>query len=75
MRLHLDKKTKSAFAKIIAIRNSITIAMFFYIIYKALFISLLATSEIKKKLLELISNYFAIIETNKYRMLYLYCLI
>lgn len=51
-----------------AIINLVIIAKFFYIIYKALFISLLATNEVKKKLLELISNSFMTIEVYRHRI-------
>lgn len=58
-----------------AIMNLVAVAKFFHIIYKALFVSLLATGKVKKGLLEPILNYFATIETNEYRMFYLHCLI
>ena len=69
--LYLDKKTKFAFTKITIIINLIFVIKFFYIICKALFISLLIIGKVEKKLLKLISNYFAIIETNKHRMFHL----
>lgn len=55
--------------------NPIIIAKFFHIIHKALFIFLSATSEVKKRLLKLILNYFIIVEINRHKMLYLHCLI
>lgn len=55
-----------------AIINSIAIIKFFYIIYKVLFISLLAIGKIKKRLLGVISNYFIIIETNRHKIFYLH---
>lgn len=52
--------------------NSVTITKFFHIIYKTLLLFLLAASKVKKELLELISNNFTIIETNRPKMLHLY---
>lgn len=73
--LNLDKKTKSAFMQITLAMNPIVIAKFFYIICKALFISLLTIGKVKRCLLEPIINYFAINETNWGQMLYLHYLI
>ena len=52
--------------------NLMIVTKFFYIIYKVLFIFLLATNKIERRLLESISNYFVIFETNKYKMLQLH---
>lgn len=72
--LYLDKKIKSTFAQISAIMNSIAITKFFYIICKALFVSLLTANKIKRGLLRSVSNYFAMIETNRHKMFHLYYL-
>lgn len=62
--LNLDKEIKYTFVKISARINPITMKRSFYIIYKTLFISLLAVSKVEKRLLGPISNYFVIIEIN-----------
>lgn len=75
MEHYLDKKTKFDFAQTVTIINLATIAKFFQIICKALFIFLLATGKIEKRLLKLISNYFTAILTNRHKMLQLYYLV
>ena len=42
---------------------------------QVLFMSLLAASEVEKGLLRVISNYFAIIKTNRREMLHLHCFV
>lgn len=73
MELNLDREIKYTFVKIWARINPITIKRSFYIIYKTLFISLLAANKVEKRLLRPISNYFVIIEINWHRILHLYC--
>lgn len=75
MECNLDKKIKFVIIKKTAIINLVIKAKFFYIICKILFISLLAINKIKKKLLKLILNDFAVIKINKYKILYLHCFI
>lgn len=58
-----------------ATMNLVAITKFFHIIYKALFVSLLAAGEVKGGLLGLISNYFVMVKTNEYGILYLHCLV
>lgn len=70
--LNLDKKSKSAFVQRMAIINLVIVVKFFYIICKALFVSLLVTGEVKKILLRLILNYFVIIKINWHKMLQLH---
>lgn len=53
----------------------LAMAKFFYLICKALFVSFLAFRKLKRKLLGLVSNYFAIIETNGHGMLHLHYLV
>lgn len=71
----LKKDIQFIFMQIMIIINLIIMAKFFYIIYNALFISLLAAAELKKGLLRPILDYFAIVKTNSYDMLYLHCFI
>lgn len=56
-------------------KNLVVMIKFFYIIYKALFVFLLATNNIKVGQLGLILNHIAIIETNECKIFYLYCII
>lgn len=63
--LNLDKKIESVFARTIIIINPVDVAKFFYIICKALCVFLLAAYKVKRGFLKLISNYFAIDETNR----------
>lgn len=53
----------------------VAIAKVFYIIFDVLFLLLFAASQLKKELLGLISNYFAIVEINSHSILYLYYLV
>ena len=68
----MDRKTKFAFIQTLVIINLVTIVKFFYTICKALFISLLIGVQIDERLLEPISNYFIVVEINKYRMFHLH---
>lgn len=55
--------------------NFITIAKFLHIICNTIFISLFGAGQIKRGFLEPISNYFAIVEINGYKILHLHCFI
>lgn len=48
--------------------NLVIIAKLFYLIYKALFMSLLTISKVESKLLELILNYFVTVKTNEHKL-------
>lgn len=75
VKLDLRNNTQSAFACRTAIINPVTIAKFFHIICNAVFMSLIATSQLEKGVPRLISNYFATIKINDCNMLHLYYLI
>lgn len=66
----LFSKIQSIFHFKIATINLVTEAKFFYILCNVVFISLFAVSQTERELLGLILNYFAIVKTNGYRMLY-----
>lgn len=71
----LGEETQSGFERKITIMDILAMAKFFYLICKALFVSFLAFRKLKRKLLGLVSNYFAIIETNGHGMLHLHYLV
>lgn len=73
--LYLNSKTKSAFVQTIAIINPVAIAKFFYIICKALFLSLLADGKVERGLLGQIFIYFATVEINRHKIIYLHCFV
>lgn len=65
----------SIFACKTAIINLVAMAKFFYVICKAVLLSLFVSEYCDRGLFGLISTYFEIIKTNSCNMLYLYCLI
>lgn len=69
VKLDLENNMQSTFAYRTIIMNPVIIAKFFHIIYNVVFMSLLAASQLKGGLPGLISNYFAIIETNGHSIL------
>lgn len=73
--LEFLNKIQSAFQHNIATMNLVAVAKFFYIIYNAIFMSLFGANQITRGLFGPISNYFAIVKINGYRMFYLYCLV
>ena len=73
--LDLDKETQFFFKQTTATMNLVSMAKFFYIIFKGFFVSLLVASKVKKGLLEQILNYFAIVETNGRGIVHLYCFV
>lgn len=55
--------------------NPLAIAKFFHIICEFLLVYFLAVGEVKGELLRLISNYFAMIETNRRKIFQFYFLV
>ena len=71
--LYLNRETKSNFIQKTDRINPVGFAKIFYITYEVLFISLLVTGKIEKRLLEPISQYFAtVVQTNRRRILQLH---
>lgn len=55
--------------------NLIAMVKFFYIIYKAVLLSLFINKYYDGGLLELVSTYFGIVKINSCNMFYLHCLV
>lgn len=64
-----------AFAKMIAIMNSIAMSHFFETMCYGIFVHLLAIGSKNRRLFSSISTYFGIVKTNNQGILYLHCLV
>lgn len=65
----------AAIREAIAISNPIAVAEFFYHVYKAIFDGLFASNIGHISILSNVSNYYGVVETNSYGILYLYTLV
>lgn len=70
-----EKDIKEIFTYKTAIINHVVVVRFFYLIYNAIFLALLAIGYKEKGLLGPISIYFGIIKTNGHDILYLLYLV
>lgn len=74
VKLDLELDVAFIFAYKITTINSMAMARFFHIIYKAVLLSLFTSEYYNRGLLRLISIYFITIKINGCGMVYLYCL-
>ena len=68
-------KANTAICYVAATSNFIAVAQFFNYICKAIFKGLFCSNTSKIRILSQVQNYFGVVKTNDYRILYLYILV